>query len=249
MGGGRFRAKQGEIWPIPPLNATSLKWSPLITFVDFRDSLPPLPYLHFPSKLDCFPFWVLPKFSVIPFWVHSYDWPPFCSPKNQVTLPPCLKSSFPAPNVIDNDRSLNRSLSPDTKGKGLDLGVEPPAIKLFLALPPRGHECSENISYHEAENLKTNKTFYFLVNSYLRVFIQGLTIGWIAVKNLKSLIIPILCSMIHCRSTIFHCWSCGHRSRILPGKSEKSLCPPKVHVWVLELNAGLQVYKHVAQIS
>ena len=46
----------------------------------------------------------------------------------------------------------------------------------ILALPPRGHECGKNISYHEAENLKTNETFHFL-NSYLRVFVQGLTIG------------------------------------------------------------------------
>ena len=139
-----------------------------------------------------------------------------------------------------SSRGSSRKLGQEQKKKKNEWQGRGRAIKLFLALPPRGHECSKNISYHEAENLKTNKTFYFF-NSYLRIFIQGLTIGWIAVKNLKSLIIPILCTMIHCRSTIFHCWSYGHRSRILPGKSETSLCPPKIHVWVLELNAGLQV--------
>ena len=36
-GGGGFGAKQGEIYPIPPSNVTSLKWSPLKTFDDFRD--------------------------------------------------------------------------------------------------------------------------------------------------------------------------------------------------------------------
>ena len=41
-----------------------------------------------------------------PFCAPSYDWSPFCSPKNQV-IPP--KSSDPPspPQVINDDRSLN----------------------------------------------------------------------------------------------------------------------------------------------
>ena len=49
-----------------PLNVTSLKWSSLITFDDFRDPHPPLN----PSK----------DFSDPPFWVLSYDRPPPPSP-------------------------------------------------------------------------------------------------------------------------------------------------------------------------
>ena len=40
LGEGGFEAKQGEIYPIPPLNVSSLKWSHLITFDDFRDPPP-----------------------------------------------------------------------------------------------------------------------------------------------------------------------------------------------------------------
>ena len=70
--GEGFGAKQGEIYPIPPLNVTSLKWSPLITFDDFRN--PPLHVII--SKQ----IWAVPPLN--PSKVFSD--PPFCSPKNQV---------------------------------------------------------------------------------------------------------------------------------------------------------------------
>ena len=38
---------------------------PLITFDDFRDAPP---CLHFPSKFEWFPLWILPKFSLIPLF-------------------------------------------------------------------------------------------------------------------------------------------------------------------------------------
>ena len=58
-----------------PLNVTSLKWSPLITFDDFRE---PHPAMSSFSKQ----IWVVPPlnpylvFSDPPFWVLSYDWSP-----------------------------------------------------------------------------------------------------------------------------------------------------------------------------
>ena len=95
----RFGAKQGEILPIPPLNITLLKWSPLITFDDFRDPLSPC--LHFPSKFEWSPLWILPKFSAIPSIGFSVTTdPPFCSPKNQ----------GPPPQVMNNVWSLMSSL-------------------------------------------------------------------------------------------------------------------------------------------
>ena len=77
-GSGGFGTKQGEILSIPPINVTSLKLSPLITFVYFRHPPPPpatqvfifqvhfilvVPLLMNPSKV----------FSLPPFWVLSYD--------------------------------------------------------------------------------------------------------------------------------------------------------------------------------
>ena len=59
---------------IPPFNVTSRKWSPLITFDDFRD---PLPMSSFSKQI-----WVVPLlnpskvFSDSPFRVLSYDWFP-----------------------------------------------------------------------------------------------------------------------------------------------------------------------------
>ena len=58
---------------------------------------------------------------------QSFHWSPLLGSQLRL-IPPFvllkikwspLKSSFPTPNVIDNDRSLNRSLSPDIKGKGV----------------------------------------------------------------------------------------------------------------------------------
>ena len=52
------------------------------------------PCLHFPSKFEWSPLWILPKFSVIPplgFSVTTNA--PFCSPKNQVIPPPPKKKS------------------------------------------------------------------------------------------------------------------------------------------------------------
>ena len=63
----------------------------------------PTPCLHFPSKFEWSPLWILPKFSAIPPIGFSVTTdPPFCSPKNQVTPPPL--------QVINNDRSLMSSL-------------------------------------------------------------------------------------------------------------------------------------------
>ena len=56
----------------------------------------PSPCLHFPSKFEWSPLWILPKFSVIPPFGFSFMTdPPFCSPKNQVIPPKILR--FPSP--------------------------------------------------------------------------------------------------------------------------------------------------------
>ena len=56
------------------------------------------PCLHFPSKFEWSPFWILPKFSVIPpFGFPVTTDPLFCSLKNQVTPTPLPKSSVPPP--------------------------------------------------------------------------------------------------------------------------------------------------------
>ena len=66
---------------------------------------PPLPLAFiFQANLSGPPFWILPKFSVIPAFglLVTTDFQ-FCSPKNQV-IP--LKSSLPLSQAINNDRSL-----------------------------------------------------------------------------------------------------------------------------------------------
>ena len=66
---------------------------------------PPLPLAFiFQADLSGPPFWILPKFSVIPAFglLVTTDFQ-FCSPKNQV-IP--LKSSLPPSQAINNDRSL-----------------------------------------------------------------------------------------------------------------------------------------------
>ena len=68
------------------MNVTSLKWSPLITFDDFRD--PPLLMSSFSKRI-----WVVPPlnpskvFNYPPFGFSVTIDPPFCFPKNQV-IPP-----------------------------------------------------------------------------------------------------------------------------------------------------------------
>ena len=65
------------------MNVTSLKWSPQITFDDFRD-----PLLHafiFQANLSGPPSESFQSFSD----------PPFCSPKNQVIPPKILRSPRP----------------------------------------------------------------------------------------------------------------------------------------------------------
>ena len=72
---------------------------PLITFDDFRD---PPPMSSFSKQI-----WVVPPlnpskvFNDLLFWVLSYDWSPFCTPKNQV-----IPQKNPPPPAINNDRSL-----------------------------------------------------------------------------------------------------------------------------------------------
>ena len=78
LGLNKVKFSRSHLW-----NVTSLTWSPLITFDDFGD--PPPPMSSFSKQI-----WVVPPlnsskgFSDPPFWVLSYDWSPFCSPKNQV---------------------------------------------------------------------------------------------------------------------------------------------------------------------
>ena len=69
----------------------------------FTISRPP-PCLHFPSKFEWSPLWILPKFSAIPAFGFSVTTdPPFCSPKNQVIPSKILR---PRTQAINNDRSL-----------------------------------------------------------------------------------------------------------------------------------------------
>ena len=49
-----------------PLNVTSLKWSSLTTFDDFRDPPPPPSCLHFPSEFEWSPLWIVLKIAAIP---------------------------------------------------------------------------------------------------------------------------------------------------------------------------------------
>ena len=65
-------------------------------------AIPPRPSLHFPSKFEWFPLWILPKLSVIsPFGFSVITDSSFCSPKYQV-IPP---------QAINNGRSLTALLS------------------------------------------------------------------------------------------------------------------------------------------
>ena len=81
----------------PPLNVTSLKWSPLITFDDFRNPPPP-PCLYFLSKFEWSPLWILPKFSAIsPFGFSVTTDAPVCFPKNQV-IPPIMTGPLAGKN-------------------------------------------------------------------------------------------------------------------------------------------------------
>ena len=84
---GRAKKKNCGFKNVRIMNVSSLKWSPLIIFYDFRVPPPPphLPCLYFPRKFERSPFWILPKFSSTPpsgFSVRTV--PPFYSPKNQV---------------------------------------------------------------------------------------------------------------------------------------------------------------------
>ena len=72
-------------------------------------AIPPAPpCLHFPSKFEFSPLWILPTFSaILPFGFSVTTDPPFCSPKNQVI------SQNPTPplsplQAINDDRSLNK---------------------------------------------------------------------------------------------------------------------------------------------
>ena len=70
---------------------------------------PPRHCLHFPSKFELFPLWILPKVSVInPFGFSVTTDPPFCSPKSQVLPQNPPAPPPPPPQAINNDRSLNR---------------------------------------------------------------------------------------------------------------------------------------------
>ena len=97
----------------PPLNVTSLKWSSLITFDDFRDPPPPpTPMPSFSKQIEWSPFWILPKFSVIPLLGSQLRLiPPFVLSKIKWTP---LKSSTlpPPPQVINNCGLVLKSLPP-----------------------------------------------------------------------------------------------------------------------------------------
>ena len=86
-----------------PFESCFTEVTPPNSIDDFRD--PPPQCLHFSSKFEWFPLWILPKFSVIPpFGFSATTDPPFCSPKNQVIPPKILP---PKPQAINNNRSLN----------------------------------------------------------------------------------------------------------------------------------------------
>ena len=104
----------------PPLNVTSLKWSPLITFDGFRD---PPPMSSFSSKFEWSPLWIIQKFSVIPLFGFSVTSdPPFVLLKIKL-LPP---KSIPPPSphqAINNDRSLTVNYSTRAK-KGVNSDLQ-----------------------------------------------------------------------------------------------------------------------------
>ena len=96
----------------PPLIVTSLKWSgPSNNFWCFSRSPPPPPpppCLHFPSKFQWSPLWILLKFPVIPpFGFPVSTDSPFFSSKNRL-IPRKIVCSPPPhpPSAINNDRSL-----------------------------------------------------------------------------------------------------------------------------------------------
>ena len=95
----------------PPFECcvTSLKWLPLITFVDFRD--PPNQCLHFRSKFERSPLCRDPSkvFSDLPFWELSYDWSLFLFPKISSDPPAPQKNNPPPPQEINNDRPVGTS--------------------------------------------------------------------------------------------------------------------------------------------
>ena len=79
---GGFGAEQGEIYPIFPLNVTSLKWPPLTTFDDFFDP-PPTHVFIFQTHFSGPPSESLEHIQRSPpFKFLVTTDPPFCSPKN-----------------------------------------------------------------------------------------------------------------------------------------------------------------------
>ena len=94
-GRGGFGAKQGEIQPIHPVNVTSLKWSPLITFDDFHD---PLHVFIFQANLSGPLSESFQSFQCSSFMGSQLRLIlAFCSPKNQVIPPKILRPFSPPP--------------------------------------------------------------------------------------------------------------------------------------------------------
>ena len=107
-GGEGSGAKQGEIWSDPPFECYFLIPPHNISWLSRSlPPPPPRPCLHFPSKFEWFPLWILPKFSAIHFGFLVSTDPPFYSPKNYYVIPP--KKILPSPlpsQAIKNDRPL-----------------------------------------------------------------------------------------------------------------------------------------------
>ena len=96
-GGEDFGLNEVKFRRSPPLNVTSLKWSPLIIFDYFRNPPPP-PCLYFLSKFEWSPLWILRKFSAIsPFGFSVTTDAPVCSSKNQV-IPPIMTGPLAGKN-------------------------------------------------------------------------------------------------------------------------------------------------------
>ena len=142
---------------------------------------PPLPLAFiFQANLSGPPFWILPKFSVIPAFglLVTTDFQ-FCSPKNQV-IP--LKSSLPPSQAINNDRSLIE----------LRLRQRPRLTTLYcrrkaMALSGSRHALQDNSPTAQQPNSPTTVVFKTIYFDILFIFSQSM---------LSLLLIPVSYSVV-----------------------------------------------------
>ena len=95
--GGGFWAKQGEIYPIPPLNVTSLQWSPNNIWWLSRPPPPPHPMSSFSKQK-----WVIPPPNPSKVFIDS----PLLGSQLRLIPPFVLLKIKWSPPGINNDRSL-----------------------------------------------------------------------------------------------------------------------------------------------